>query len=724
MKKSKLVTKVTSGLLLCTMLAYTAPVLGYSKEEKVYTKIDTTGTAYNTIVSTHIKNEDGEKLINDLSDLINIENVGGDETFKQDGDSLVWSADGSDIYYEGESQKELPVECDITYQLDGKEISAKELAGKDGHLKMTIDYTNKDSHIVKINGKNETLYTPFVVVCGTIVENDKAKNIEVSSGKVQDNGDKTVVIGMALPGLQESLDLDEKDIEIPSSVEIEMDVTDFELSGIATYVTPKILEEDDLDLFDDLDEIYSKVDDLQDATNKLQDGANELNNGTTEYASKSQEFNDAMKKVSDGMSSANANYSKIDSAIGTLSSSTTTLEQGAASLVAGAGAISENLQTVSNGASTLNAGLGTVKSTANQIATGADQILTGLGAIPTTNKSDKLLELSTLSGIDGEKAGELSGSVATLEGYVASANSESSTAAAKAAEYAGKATDATNKATDAAASGNDELANVYNELAIAYSEVATAYGKAATGYGTAAGAFNSQKETNSGVATLVSKNKEAVDATITTLSATDTSSVEALKAGVTQIKVGAQGIANADTLYQGAASLAEGSSVLASKSSELVAGANSLYDGTKKLSSGTQELNNGSKQLKSGLNTLDSSTAQLRDADGQLVSAANTISDGVNTLAEGITQFKEEGIDTICDYINGDLRNLQTRIEKLQDLANEYNNFTMLNDGEEGSVNFIMIMDAIKKESNNKEEAIVEDNKTEVVKTETKEKNQ
>ena len=126
-------------------------------------------------------------------------------------------------------------------------------------------------------------------------------------------------------------------------------------------------------------------------------------------------------------------------------------------------------------------------------------------------------------------------------------------------------------------------------------------------------------------------------------------------------------------------------------------------------------------ELKSGLNTLDSSTVKLRDADSQLVSAANTISYGVNSLAEGITKFKEEGIDTICNYINGDLKSIQTRVEKLQELSNEYNNFTMLNDGEEGSVNFIMIIDAIKKDEDKKEEAIIEDNKVEVKKVETKE---
>lgn len=698
MKMSKLITKLTSGLTLCTMLAYTMPVLAYTKEEKVYTKLDTTGTPYETIVSTHIKNEDGEKLLNDLSDLINIENVGGDESFEQDGDSLVWDAEGSDIYYEGESQKELPIDVNITYELDGKMTSAKELAGKDGHLKITIDYTNKDSHIVKVNGRNETLYTPFVVVSGAIVENDKAKNVEISSGKVQDNGDKTIIVGFALPGLQESLNLKKADMDIPSSVEIEMDVTDFELSGIATYVTPKILEEDDLDIFDDLDDIYGKVNDLQDATNKLKEGADTLNNGTSEYASKSKEFNSAMVKISDGVTTVNNNYSKIDSAIGTLSSSSTTLEQGAQSLAVGAGAISDNLQNVSAGAAGINAGLGTVKSTANQMSAGASQILTSLDGVGTDN-SAQIAGLQTLSGANHDAATSLS-AVPDMSAAGASAQAGAASAQSKLAN-AQAGLDAANAAGDANAIA------LYTELVGAYTELAGAYGTAASACA-AAGA-------TAGVVGLLNQNETALNGIVGGLQATDTSGIAALKAGIAQLKAGADGIANASDLYNGAASLAAGSATLAEKSTELVSGANQLYAGTQALSNGTKELDTGSKQLKSGLNTLDSSTVQLRDANGQLTNAASTISDGVNTLAEGITKYKEEGIDEICNYINGDLKSIQTRVEKLQDLANEYSTFTMLNNGESGSVNFIMIMDAIKKEDSNKEEAIVEENKSEVV---------
>ena len=50
-----------------------------------------------------------------MSDLLNIKNTSGDETYTQDGNKFVWNANKNDIYYQGESEKELPIECEVMY---------------------------------------------------------------------------------------------------------------------------------------------------------------------------------------------------------------------------------------------------------------------------------------------------------------------------------------------------------------------------------------------------------------------------------------------------------------------------------------------------------------------------------------------------------------------------------------------------------------------------------
>ena len=647
----KVISKITSGVLLCTMLAYTTPVLAFTKDETVYSKIDSNGNNYNTIVNDHIINDEQEQLINDISDLLNIKNVNGDEEFSQDGNNLAWHAEESDIYYQGESQKELPIECNVKYELDGNEITASELVGKNGKVKITIEYINKDAHTVNINGKDQTLYTPFVVVCGTIIDNNNNRNIEITNGKTVDDGSKTTVIGISLPGLQESLNISKDKIDIPNTIEITMDSTDFELNNIVTYVTPKVLEENDMELFKKLDKIYNQVDTLQSSSKQIEEGANSLKEGTATYSEKSQEFNNAVEQVSKGVSSVNQNYSKIDAGISSLNDSSATLESGAKSVSEGTLAVSENLQTISSKLSELQTGTQSLKQGESQLEAGLDQIITSVSSIQGTDNSAKITELNQLITANQNTINSLKSANETL------------TTQLKAIE------DEETKQT-----------------------------------------ITTQIETNKSIIKLLETNIVAYNETISTLKSADMSSIKELQTALSNLKQGLQSLqTGTDTLYNGTTALQTGTGALASKTKELAQGTQSLYEGTIKISEGTATLNSGSTQLKQGLNTLDAGGTKLGTASNQLTEGANTLSEGATTLAEGITKFNEEGIDKICDYINGDLKDISARLEKLQELSEEYNNFTMLNDGNKGNVKFIMIMDSIKKEEDSKQDIILDD---------------
>lgn len=647
----KVISKITSGVLLCTMLAYTTPVLAFTKDETVYSKIDSNGNNYNTIVNDHIINDEQEQLINDISDLLNIKNVNGDEEFSQDGNNLAWHAEESDIYYQGESQKELPIECNVKYELDGNEITASELVGKNGKVKITIEYINKDAHTVNINGKDQTLYTPFVVVCGTIIDNNNNRNIEITNGKTVDDGSKTTVIGISLPGLQESLNISKDKIDIPNTIEITMDSTDFELNNIVTYVTPKVLEENDMELFKKLDKIYNQVDTLQSSSKQIGEGANSLKEGTATYSEKSQEFNNAVEQVSKGVSSVNQNYSKIDAGISSLNDSSATLESGAKSVSEGTLAVSENLQTISSKLTELQTGTQSLKQGEVQLEAGLDQIITSVSTIQGTDNSAKITELNQLITANQNTINSLKTANETL------------TTQLKAIE------DEETKQT-----------------------------------------ITTQIETNKSIIKLLETNIVAYNETISTLKSADMSSIKELQTALSNLKQGLQSLqTGTDTLYNGTTALQTGTGALASKTKELAQGTQSLYKGTVKMSEGTATLNSGSTQLKQGLNTLDAGGTKLGTASNQLTEGANTLSEGATTLAEGITKFNEEGIDKICDYINGDLKDISARLEKLQELSEDYNNFTMLNDGNKGNVKFIMIMDSIKKEEDSKQDIILDD---------------
>ena len=168
------------------------------KEETVYLISDADGAVNKTIVSDWLKNTDGSATLEDTSDLQDIENVKGDESFTKNGNDLTWQADGNDIFYQGTTTKQAPVSEKITYYLDGKEMKPDEIAGKSGKVTIRFDYTNNEKTTATIDGKEEDVYVPFTVVTGMVL-NDSFKNVQVTNGKLISDGKNNAVVGIAMP---------------------------------------------------------------------------------------------------------------------------------------------------------------------------------------------------------------------------------------------------------------------------------------------------------------------------------------------------------------------------------------------------------------------------------------------------------------------------------------------------------------------------------------------
>ena len=223
-----------------------------SKEENVYINAEADGTVKEITVSEWLKNsgetsgETSGSSIKDVSDLTEIKNTKGDEEYTQKGQELTWENDGKDIYYEGKTEKGLPVTVKFTYELDGKEIKPNDLAGKSGHLKIHVTYQNNK----KVNGKSAELYSPFMMITGMILSTDHFSNVTVDNGKVVEDDSRNIVLGIAMPGLKESLDLSkdvEDDITIPEDFTMEAEVTECEMTSSFTVAMPDVLDEIDLD---------------------------------------------------------------------------------------------------------------------------------------------------------------------------------------------------------------------------------------------------------------------------------------------------------------------------------------------------------------------------------------------------------------------------------------------------------------------------------------------
>ena len=150
---------------------------------------------------------------------------------------------GEDAYRQDKVKKDLPVDISVSYTLDGKKISSKKLAGKSGHVVVRFDYTNNQYETVQTGGRSEKIYVPFAVLTGVILDNGHFTDVDVSNGKIFNDGNRTVVAGIAFPGLQTSLAADPDKLEIPDYVEISADVKDFEMNSPMTVATNEVFNE-------------------------------------------------------------------------------------------------------------------------------------------------------------------------------------------------------------------------------------------------------------------------------------------------------------------------------------------------------------------------------------------------------------------------------------------------------------------------------------------------
>ena len=293
-----------------------------TKDETVYVKVDDAGNQKDVTVSDQLKNISSIGTIDDVSDLKDIKNVKGDETYSENNGKLVWQGDKKDICYQGTTTKKIPVGMKVTYELDGKKVSADDLEGKSGHLKIHYEYQNTSAD----SGK----YTPFFMATGLLMDGEKFSNVTVDNGKVISDGDRNIVIGMGLPQLKEQLtSVSSKvdDLDIPDSFTVEADVTDYEKVEAVTVATNEVFNEVDTDKFDSLDELKDSMKDLQDASNKLVSGSGELK---------------------DGLDTLLSSSGTLVSGIDQLASGGNTLASGTGSLVSGANTLNAGLQTASS----------------------------------------------------------------------------------------------------------------------------------------------------------------------------------------------------------------------------------------------------------------------------------------------------------------------------------------------------------------------------------------
>ncbi len=560
-----------------------------------------------------------------------------------------------DSYTQSTPDKEAPVSLKVTYSLDGNEISAADLNGKSGHVVIRYDYTNELYETREIAGKEEKIYVPFAVMTGMILDNDNFSNIRVSSGKVINDGNHSVVTGIVFPGLGINLDMEE---DLDDYLEIEADVTDFTMNESYCIATNSVFSRLDLSNVDDLDDLTEAMDDLEDATHQLMDGTSDLYDGVTELYDKSGDLKDGVKELYDGSKDLRDGAYKV-------ADGTVTLRGGIGSLQSGVGTLQEGTKTLLAGTQSLQSGANDLKTGLGQL-TAQNDTLNGAA----TQVFDTLLSTATSQ----LTAAGLTVPNLTKENY--------------------------SQVLDSATSNLTQLQSYDGALAVVLPQVNAKMGTSLTAdqYKVIKSSVTDGNATNpyAALVTAVESNVSQVMQT----AQSSISSLQTLKAsldGYNQFYTGLQ------TYTAGVASASAGAAKLAAGSAQVVAGASQLKDGADKLVSGSKELYdgadtlvNGASDLASGSGTLADGVNTLSDGSDKLIDGVSQLKDGAKELKDGMVEYNDEAISKLTDMDTDELQEVIDRLKATASVSESYDSFTGDNNGMDSSVKFIYKINAVK----------------------------
>lgn len=664
-----------------------------SKDETVYVVSDADGSNQQITVNEFLKNGTASDEISDVSTLSGIKNTSGDETFTKNGNNITWKAEGNNIRYQGTTKNELPIEVKVSYYLDGKKVTPEQIAGKAGDVEIRFDYTVNQMDMTSYG----TIQHPYTVASGVMLDNSHFTDITVTNGKAVDDGDSTVVLGLALPGLRESIGLSQEQLDIPESVTIKAKTDNFRLDGTYSVALSNFFSEINL----------SSADDLESQLDTLEDSLHQLSAASTELALGSQ-------KLSDGASQLATGANSLDEGLVKLLAGSKSLRDGMTAYYAGVQSLNNGLQTLVSNNAALEAGgknledgifqlatkvlrsslvqMGMSEADANTYTLTPENYKTVLGGLGNDSKVQQAAMKKAKAQIEaalksnGVSDSQLS-AVEAMAGALYAGNTQN--ALQQAGQYA---KDAVTVQTANATISNDNtnFQTWYGQLQAAGMTAQFGGDQAAALVVKTALANNSGNipETQQGQSAALSKaatmvqhanafseaqnNQEAnIQKLLAGAVAENSSSTNDSITQLRQLLDGTVAYVNSVNNYAaGAKKAAEGSAQLASNGKQLVSGSQSLYAGMEQAANGSNQLNSGASELASG----------------------------TKTLSDSMNKFDQEGIQKLVSTLSDNqAKSVLNRLKGVRAAGTEKVFVGGIADGMDGSSKIIFKTDEIKK---------------------------
>lgn len=651
MKKSiRLVSAALALTLGCSAAALPAAAAANetaTKDESVYVTLAPDGSVQQQTVSVWLHRDSGLDGFADVSCLEAIHDLRGTAVPTQTGEQLTWKVEAPDLYYQGTTGRQLPITAAISYELDGQPLTAGQLLGKSGHLKVTIALTNHERRTVTIDGSPRAVYTPFAAAVGTTLDADRFTNIKAEHGTVQTDSARAAVAWVCLPGMAETFDglltgsLREVQDKFVDTVTLEADVTDCPALSflIGCAADPSALS--GMDEFEQLGTVSEDLDQLREATDQLLTGTADLLDGVLQlHDAVTGELTDGVVKLDDSVKGQ--------------------LTTGAAQLRDGLAALNSNSAALNDGAAQLTDGIFQTASLMLQSATGNASIQ--------LTPDNYTAVINSILGLPEQLQNE------TVSAVQSAAAAQAQTMTAALMQQLGVA----GIAPDTLPFTGEELGRLLTGALILEMGKAAPTGDLTADLGAAANVVQAQ---------LAAVAKDPNDLAAFLQKAAASATQEAITAAMTQevTAVIRAGHPNLD------AQLAQLGQVGQLK--QLLDGAVTLRGGISSYTAGVASAADGGQQLYNGIaGDLASGTGSLRAAvTGQLTEGVDALLDGTHQLADGMTEYDAEGIQQLTGRQElSQLQALADTADALRAASESYTSYTGAPENTACTVKFIM----------------------------------
>ena len=368
MKKNKnLAVKGTACILSAVMFlgsGFSAAAAGANtqKDENVYVNLKQDGSVDSIYVVNSFRLETETDIV-DYGKYDSVKNLTTDAELEKKGDTITAAAPAGNFFYQGNLKtKEMPWELTIRYYLDGKEMQAEELAGKNGSLKITI-------HVGKNDSVDEAFFENYLLQATVTMNMDTCSNLKAAGAAVGNVGISKQLVYNIMAG-------QEKDIVITA------DILDFEMDPISFQGVPMSFDLDRDTL--SMDALYDKTGEIKDAADEFSDGAAELSDGAGALKDGAADLKDGADSLKEGIESYADGAQSLGDGVDTLKDGTDDLADGATELADGISSLKEGVDQLAggyNGEEGAAAGARKLAEGADKLKSGAGQLSDGISAL-------------------------------------------------------------------------------------------------------------------------------------------------------------------------------------------------------------------------------------------------------------------------------------------------------------------------------------------------------